>query len=356
MIDNSLSYWRRSNCNRGFTLVELLVVIAIIAVLVAMLLPAVNAARESARRIQCANNLKQVGLAVASYESALGYYPVGGLVAPGDVDFFNPRTGPQFGWLVLILPFMEEQVLFDEFDFEKDIYHQGATEPQAQSVASFSCPSDRAVGLLYRSVRGTLFAKANIAGYASPAHVENAGVWPGALGGFKPGSKKGQPPRDVTDGISNTLLASEVRARDHKYDQRGAWALPWTGSSLLAPDIHPPDPSYGCGDPPPRVFPYYVPDPSSPEEIVMFPNKTSGTHHDRLYDCIDAAGAAAIGMPCTVVPVMTASPRSQHRGGVNAVGMDGHVGFMVNEIDLITFALIVSVHDHQKITILDTYQ
>ena len=91
---------------RGFTLIELLVVIAIIGVLIALLLPAVQAAREAARRAQCANNLKQIGLALHNYHDAHGVLPPGYVYQPGYA------TGG-FGWASMILPYMEQTPLFN---------------------------------------------------------------------------------------------------------------------------------------------------------------------------------------------------------------------------------------------------
>jgi prepilin-type N-terminal cleavage/methylation domain-containing protein len=92
---------------RGFTLVELLVVIAIIGILVAMLLPAVQAAREAARRSQCTNNLKQLSLAMLTYHQAVGKFPPPGI------------SSNQVSWLVLILPYLEQKPLHDQFDFNQ---------------------------------------------------------------------------------------------------------------------------------------------------------------------------------------------------------------------------------------------
>src|SRR5262249_24083869 len=104
---------------RGFTLIELLVVIAIIAVLIALLLPAVQAAREAARRAQCTNNLKQLGLALANYESAQSCFPISLVYGVG----VGLCTSPGFGrgcqntpWFVLMLPFIEQGPLYASFN------------------------------------------------------------------------------------------------------------------------------------------------------------------------------------------------------------------------------------------------
>src|SRR5436190_18841663 len=110
---------RCSMRQRGFTLVELLVVIAIIGVLVALLLPAVQAAREAARRSQCSNNLKQIGLAFANYESTFQRLPPAstipwwpGVINKDDFMDFTKPFGPN--WAIFILPYVEQQALYDQ--------------------------------------------------------------------------------------------------------------------------------------------------------------------------------------------------------------------------------------------------
>lgn len=343
----------------GFTLVELLVVIAIIGILVALLLPAVNGAREAARRTQCKNNLRQIGLATLNYESANGNMPAAGLVGPPppvcrlSSKYFDPQSGLQMSWLVLILPFLEEQSLYDVFDFQRDILDQSPAEPQSREVSSYLCPSDSARGLVYIRNQKRI-SKANVAGYGSPFRLEFSPCWPGALGGSQPGKKRGQKLRRIKDGVSKTLLATEVRARPHERDQRGAWALPWAGSSLLAMDMEPMKPVGGAVDLR-RVT--YIPsaNPRNPE-FIQIPNKTHGDVHDHLYSCVRPREAAAIGMPCNLATggrALIAAPRSLHPGGVNAVALDGHCGFIVNEVDPVMLARVVSIEDGLAVSIDD---
>src|SRR6187401_2953762 len=117
---------RRPPSLRGFTLVELLVVIAIIGVLVALLLPAVQAAREAARRMRCGNAIKQIALACHNYESAFVTLPPGGIVnyrsgvAVTETNFCTVGDANTFApWTVLILPYVEEGNLYNQFDFSK---------------------------------------------------------------------------------------------------------------------------------------------------------------------------------------------------------------------------------------------
>src|SRR5437660_1682166 len=132
---------------RGFTLIELLVVIAIIAVLIALLLPAVQAAREAARRSQCINNMKQIGLALANYESANGSYPAS-YGSSADMTLGN-HWGTWGSWspTALMLPYLEQKPLYDAINFSvvshgdkahADIMNSTAVTTR---ISSFICPS-----------------------------------------------------------------------------------------------------------------------------------------------------------------------------------------------------------------------
>jgi len=124
----------------GFTLVELLVVIAIIGILISLLLPAVQAAREAARRTQCANNLMQIGIAIHNYELAHEVLP------PGVVDVKGPiRSTPQghhVGWLVQLLPYIGEKVAFRCVDFSASVYDKKNDLVREHVVSIYLCPSD----------------------------------------------------------------------------------------------------------------------------------------------------------------------------------------------------------------------
>ncbi|RMF39746.1 MAG: DUF1559 domain-containing protein [Planctomycetota bacterium] len=142
----------RTRCEErsGFTLVELLVVIAIIGMLVGLLLPAVQAAREAARRMQCANNLKQLGLALHNYETAMRRFPAGYCSfatrdgrgpAWAHIDPVTWDAAPGWGWGALILPYLEQANLFNQLRFDRAIWDPVNAQPIRQAVPVYACPS-----------------------------------------------------------------------------------------------------------------------------------------------------------------------------------------------------------------------
>jgi prepilin-type N-terminal cleavage/methylation domain-containing protein/prepilin-type processing-associated H-X9-DG protein len=150
---------------RGFTLLELLVVIAVISVLAALLLPAVQHAREAARRVQCRDNLKQIGLALLNYHDALGSFPMG-YVSPAPTSPL--ATSPGWGWASLILPQLEQSPLYASINFSLPIENDENFTGRTTRVNVFACPSDRDVGT-YLAIRadGTGVARVHTNSYAA---------------------------------------------------------------------------------------------------------------------------------------------------------------------------------------------
>ena len=205
----------------GFTLVELLVVIAIIGVLVALLLPAAQAAREAARRMQCTNNLKQLGLAFHNYHDALLAFPPsyvstrGGGGVNGSPDSITRDAGPGWGWGTMLLAYIEQQALHNQFDFRRPCWDE-ANSSSAQTPLSFHlCPSasgDRnAFNVINKS--GQPLAK-----FARSHYVCNVGQeepWGFAMDDYTSVADgplyRNSPTTvaDIRDGLSNTVFLGE---------------------------------------------------------------------------------------------------------------------------------------------------
>jgi prepilin-type N-terminal cleavage/methylation domain-containing protein len=185
----------------GFTLIELLVVIAIIAVLIGLLLPAVQRTREAAARIKCANNLKQLGLALHHYLDANQTLPPNGLYPPG---------GATNTWSAMarLLPYIEQESLHRRIDFTRPYAQQ--PELASQRIATYVCPSEV-------NDRGKTNASGVLVHWCLNYAV-NQGRWlvldpttgQGGDGAFAP--NRGFAPKDFPDGLSNTLAAAEVKA------------------------------------------------------------------------------------------------------------------------------------------------
>ncbi len=245
----------------GFTLVELLVVIAIIGILIGLLLPAVQAVRAAARRMQCSNKLKQLGLGVHNYASAWGVIPVG-------IDYNgNARKGPHpsvqengKGWIVSILPQLEQQALFDQFNFNGDCSQgMGMRDPSTRDllkthVPVLKCPSDPdAMTLITQQYqwKGTEVAVTNYKGVMGDNMMASVSSFGGS-----PYCNDGQyecnglfwrnsyqwPRRieQIRDGTSNTMMIGEDLP---KYNWHTAWFFSnGDTSSTYAPLNYMPDP------------------------------------------------------------------------------------------------------------------
>jgi len=186
---------------RGFTLIELLVVIAIIAVLIGLLLPAVQAAREAARRSQCVNNLKQIGLAMHNYHDTINSFPMGSSRAPTPAGPDNWAWWGDWSAHAMLLPYLEQAPLYSAGNFSVTAMgHDPAGQMNATVVntrlAGFLCPSDGNAG---RNYINSYYASAGTTTHRHH-HVHFTGV-------FARNVSYGI--RDVTDGTSNTIAFSE---------------------------------------------------------------------------------------------------------------------------------------------------
>jgi prepilin-type N-terminal cleavage/methylation domain-containing protein len=209
---------------RGFTLIELLVVIAIIAILVALLLPAVQQAREAARRTQCKNNLKQIGLALHNYHDIYNVFPPGRVrnTYSGIVDAWY--TG-NIAWQPRILPQMEQTNIYNRIDWNLGQGTSGTdghggvngANPggaRRQIIPGFRCPSDPGTGGVpwIRPDGVAVTGAAANTGYASNNYAAAVGVstrlTASPPGLFGQNTRRGM--RDITDGTSNTVIVSEI--------------------------------------------------------------------------------------------------------------------------------------------------
>jgi prepilin-type N-terminal cleavage/methylation domain-containing protein/prepilin-type processing-associated H-X9-DG protein len=205
----------------GFTLVELLVVITIIGILIALLLPAVQAAREAARRMLCANNFKQVGVAMHNYYAAYEAFPPG-------MNFASFSS-----WSLGLLPYIEQQPLYDRFDFRGgNGYYDGAGNQAAchTVIGAYLCPTDPQAGEFVDCATNNSPDDAGLADMCAVADSNDWGInrswpslFPGELNGMF-GGEVGCRIAQVTDGTSNTLMVGEVTGKGRGTHVGHFWA------------------------------------------------------------------------------------------------------------------------------------
>lgn len=293
----------------GFTVIELLVSIAVIALLLAILVPAVQQVRESGRRMQCRNHLKQIGIAVENYSSVHGMFP--------------PGQSNEFSLHVFLLPHLDQADLYEQVDFES-----GATHTHDDYIAShylevFHCPSD---GIGHDATPFALIHGTNYAGnYGSGVQRYGYnGVFRNLYSGRLMFGKGGPVrPAHITDGLSNTASISEILiANDGGPDEwRTIWPVPkpyYVGGALLDEFAD------GCENLQPGPVP-------QPDTISRGRRWTWGDTYSTLYNHVLPPNRRSCKNSGIDDGIYTAM--SNHTGGVHVLYCDGHVEFASSSID-----------------------
>lgn len=242
--------WFLSRSLHGFTLVELLVVFAIVGMLVALLLPAIQAARESARRSQCSNNLRNLALGLLAYHNANGNFPAPTSVRPNTNDTVLTDNRLFSNWAIKVLPQIEQQNLFDTFQIDERtrITEEVNKRARGTELDVMLCPSDDGRGRRFEGSGGN-WARGNyglngfqfwpnleisreMRGEPSGGTTYSAGDWIDFNIGMGGVTKPVISIRKIQDGTSNTIMLAEMRAGLSPGDRRGVWALGMCGSNF----------------------------------------------------------------------------------------------------------------------------
>jgi prepilin-type N-terminal cleavage/methylation domain-containing protein/prepilin-type processing-associated H-X9-DG protein len=216
----------------GFSLVELLVVVAIIGILIALLLPAVQYAREAARRASCSNNLRQIGLALANYDAGHGVFP-SGYIGIWHVDV-QADLGPGWGWATMLLPFMEQDEIYRSLNADLAIEAHANGTGRVRLVASYFCPSDDMPRLWTPTSIFTFPLPRGIETIETPVCDVAGANYVGVYGTGEPGPdgdgvffrNSSVKARDVHDGLAGTMAVGE---RSHNLNF-GRGNATWVGS------------------------------------------------------------------------------------------------------------------------------
>jgi prepilin-type N-terminal cleavage/methylation domain-containing protein/prepilin-type processing-associated H-X9-DG protein len=355
---------RAKSHSSGFTLVELLVVTAIIGILVSLLLPAVQSAREAARRMQCSNNLKQIGLAIHNYESAHKRLPSGycsfaqrsGLSSPAwaAVDPATYDGAPGWGWAALLLPFIEQNAIANHLRYDRPMW-DAVNQPFVQAIIpSFLCPSSsgEAKPVLARDKSGATLTKYGrpielgrsnyVASHGQESCWGNCGAATNVViftniytstttvvrvdgdiskmadGPFYRNSRVGL--RDITDGTSTTIFVGEHSSK--LSDKSWVGALP---SAYVHPRIKSPENGVEAAG-----------------ALVLFHVGPAGGE-------LDITGSPII-HPVNFPTLHVGQMFAEHPGGGNVLYGDGSVRYMSESINLLLAAELASMNEGEPVS------
>jgi len=340
----------------GFTLVELLVVIAIIGILVAMLLPAVQSAREAARKMQCQNNLKQLSLALLNYHETCKFFPPSSHWPNNGATLGTLNNGQLAeNWVILILPNLEQQNLYDKFDRKKPIPDPVNMLARSSELDVMKCPTDPYSQKPFKGSsnsgtsnlgdnwgRGNYAANASLGFMTFNSHSQLGGSGSAAL----PTSKGWQDNRtrgvmganssvgiaEIKDGSSNTVLVAEIRAGVTDFDVRGIWAM-----------------SGGC---PSALWSHgNLGDANGPNSVEINADDTLACDAIRSAVGGDVA-LQKMRMPCSAGsrPNYQQTARSLHVGGIMAAFGDGHVSWISDYVERSTTESYRAVWDRVMVS------
>jgi prepilin-type N-terminal cleavage/methylation domain-containing protein len=313
----------RTRPRPGFTLIELLVVIAIIAILIGLLLPAVQKVRDAAARTQCQNNLKQVSLAVFNYESAYRTLPTS--TRPAGVT-----SAPRISWTIGLLPFIEQQNIRNYFDITTNWDSPTNLPLTSQPIKIFQCPSAPNSTRLDGDPQTNVWNIVAVTDYAASIGISPLATNLNVTGALLPGMLvKNQTVKlaDVTDGLSNTLMIVESAGRPLIYQlgravgavpalkiNGGGWARPASDLDFL---------------------------PSTPDGSTFPGSCAAGCTNGFNYPTYAAPPFGTEG---------TSAPYAFHTGVITAAFGDGSVRTISNSISVYTFGALVTANGGEVIS------
>ena len=284
---------------QGFTLTELLVVIAVIAVLIAILLPAVQQVREAARYVTCRNNLKQMGLALHNYETVNRTLPPSSTSAI-DLGVWSPNPAQYHlqSWASVILPYIEQQTINAQVNYDVSALDVKNQQTASQTIAVYRCPSYTGLPYSQSPLYTALFPRYAIRNYAAMGSTTVGKLYQNPNGVFYAGSSTRIT--DVKDGTSTTIFLVETREPD-----AAVWIDGGTAAIVAHPydDTNPPDyalPQIGL-----NYTPYFIP-------------------------------SGGQGITCLY------GPSSMHPGGVNHLFGDGSVRFISPTVNVPVYDALVT--------------